>query len=98
MLSNSRLFPARLRRLALVGSVAVAAAAVCAVSASARPPQPFTFDSSSAGTDTTTCAFPVAYVIHEYGTGENFLAADGTPARTIVHVNADATISANGIT
>ena len=74
------------------GAVAVPGTAL------AGAPQRSPIDITDAGTDTLTCAFPVDYTFHEYGTQSDFVDNTGSQPSELLHLHADVTISANGIT
>jgi hypothetical protein len=72
--------------------------------AAATPPEHGTFDFGfNSFVDTEVCAaapwqFDVNATEHEYGRFTNFFDKNGNFVKAIVHLNYDATISANGIT
>jgi hypothetical protein len=87
------------RKVGLLVVLAVCALA-SASTAGARPPDRGTFSVSDQGVDPagTTCVFPVAFSQVEYGFFDAFFDKDGNFVKAIVHINYDATISANGKT
>jgi hypothetical protein len=78
----------------LVGILGFAAPAV------AVTPDRSSFSFSETGTDPagTTCSFAVDFSQTEYGFFETFVDQNGDFVKAIVHINYDATISANGHT
>jgi hypothetical protein len=71
-----------------------------AASAQAAAPERGTFDSSDSGTDPagTTCSFPVHFVQREFGFYRAYSDAAGNFVRVAIHIDYDASISANGHT
>jgi hypothetical protein len=87
-----------LRALALICATVAAGAVSAPGTALAGAPQRFPIDISDAGTDTSTCGFPVAYTFHEYGTASSFVDNTGSQPSVLLHLHADVTVTANGIT
>jgi hypothetical protein len=69
-------------------------------SAAAIPPERGTFSFPDEGTDPagTTCEFPVHFSQLEYGSFRAYFDLDGNFVKVMLHINYDATISANGKT
>jgi hypothetical protein len=69
-------------------------------SAAATPPERGTFRFPDEGTDPagTTCEFPVDFSQLEYGFSRAYFDRDGNFIKVMLHINYDATISANGKT
>lgn len=89
-----------MRRVMFLSIALVLGLFLTAAPAAAVPPERGTFSFAEEGVDPagTTCAFPVHFSQVEYGFFTTFLDQDGNFVKTIVHLNYDATISANGIT
>jgi hypothetical protein len=89
-----------MRRVVLLAIlVPVFALALPGVAGAATPPEHGTFDNGfNSFVDTEACAFDIHATEHEYGRFTVFFDQDGNFAKAIVHLNYDATISANGIT
>jgi len=93
-----------LRAFATVSAVISASALCLAAQAGAAPVERGTFDFTNTFTDTEVCAaapweFDVFVPIeHEYGFFKVFSDQQGNFVKAIVHVNYDATITANGKT
>jgi len=87
------------RNLGLLATVAICALAF-ASAAGAQAPERGTFSFSDEGVDPagTTCVFAVSFSQVEYGFFDAFFDQEGNFVKTIVHINYDATISANGRT
>jgi hypothetical protein len=73
---------------------------VASTTAVAAPPEHGTFINVDEGTDPagTTCEFPVHFSQVEQGDYRIFSDGDGNFVKTLVHIDYDATISANGKT
>ncbi|MEY2515350.1 MAG: hypothetical protein QOJ89_2708 [bacterium] len=90
-----------MRRLILVGALAIVG--IAATPAAATAPMRGSFDHSNSFVDDEVCAaapwgFDVSATEHEYGTFHIFVDGAGEFVKAIVHNNYDATISANGKT
>jgi len=88
------------RRVVFLSIALVLGLFLTAAPAAAVPPERGTFSFSEEGVDPagTTCAFPVHFSQVEYGFFLNFFDQNGDFDRAVVHINYDATISANGHT
>jgi hypothetical protein len=89
-----------MHKFATMCGVGAVAAVLLASPAAATPPEHGTFVIPDEGTDPagTTCAFPVHFSQVERGDFRAFADRDGNFVKTIVHIDYDATISANGKT
>src|SRR3954469_7206473 len=87
-------------KLAAMCGIGAVVAAVIASPALAIPPDHGTFVIPDEGTDPagTTCAFPVHFSQIERGDFRVFADKDGNFVKAIVHIDYNATISANGKT
>jgi hypothetical protein len=89
-----------MRRVILLTIALILCPLVTAAPAEAVPPDRGSFSFSQVGVDPagTTCAFPVHFSQTEYGFFLVFFDQNGDFDRAVVHINYDATISANGHT
>jgi hypothetical protein len=93
-----------MRRVALVAILVPVLALALPGVAGATPPEHHIFDNGfNSFVDTEVCAadpwgFDVNATEHEYGFSTFFFDQEGNFVKAIVHLNYDATISANGIT
>jgi hypothetical protein len=89
-----------MRRVIFLSIVLVLSLLLTAGPAAAVPPERGSFSFSEEGVDPagTTCAFPVHFSQTEYGSFKVFFDQNGDFDRTVLHINYDATISANGHT
>ena len=89
-----------MHRLAMICGVGAILAVSLASPAVATPPEHGTFIIPDEGTDPagTTCAFPVHFSQVERGDFRVFIDGAGNFVKAIVHIDYDATISANGKT